>query len=219
MRGDDRDPTSCSLFYFALGKVKLVQGLWKQAAWHPEQKVMLKFLANSFDQQRWQTAALKNAFALMSKQRHGSFHYLLLLFFFDGKTQKLKESLLWGIAYAAAFFLLGGSLKDAVNVCLRQLDDFQLAIALARIVENGDDGPVLHSILSGTVIPRAFRGGHRWLGTWAFWLLKRKDLAVRILIVRSPFFFFFLLGRGLMDGGFGDTDTFARSSDEYRDRV
>lgn len=71
MQGDDRDPASCSLLYFALGKVKLVHGLWKQAAWHPEQKVMLKFLANDFDQPRWKTAALKNAFALLSKQRHG----------------------------------------------------------------------------------------------------------------------------------------------------
>lgn len=87
--------------------------------------------------------------------------------------------------YAAAFFLLGGSLKDAVNVCVRQLDDFQLAIALARIVE-GDDGPVLKSVLQSTVLPRVFEGGHRWLGTWAFWMLKRRDLAVRILIVGPP---------------------------------
>jgi hypothetical protein len=72
MRGDDRDPTTCSLYYFALGKVKLVQGLWKQAAWHPEQKVMLKFLGNDFGSERWQTAALKNAFALMSKRRFGA---------------------------------------------------------------------------------------------------------------------------------------------------
>lgn len=71
MNGDDRDPSSCSLFYFALGKVKLVIGLWKQAAWHPEQKLMLKFLSNDFSQKRWKTAALKNAFALMSKQRFG----------------------------------------------------------------------------------------------------------------------------------------------------
>ena len=28
MAGDNRDPTACSLFYFALGKVKLVHGLW-----------------------------------------------------------------------------------------------------------------------------------------------------------------------------------------------
>jgi hypothetical protein len=71
MSGEARDPTTCSLLYFALGKVKLVHGLWRQAAWHKEQPLMLKFLANDFTQDRWRTAALKNAFALMSKQRFG----------------------------------------------------------------------------------------------------------------------------------------------------
>ncbi len=77
MSGDDRDPTACCLFYFALGKVKLVHGLWKQAAWHPEQQAMLKFLSNDFDDPRWRTAALKNAFALMSKQRYGKLRPLV----------------------------------------------------------------------------------------------------------------------------------------------
>ncbi|OBZ78887.1 Regulator of V-ATPase in vacuolar membrane protein 1 [Grifola frondosa] len=155
MARDNRDPTACSLFYFALGKVKLVQGLWRQAAWHKEQQLMLKFLNNDFSQPRWRTAALKNAFALLSKRR---------------------------FKYAAAFFLLGGSLKDAVNVCIKNLSDFQLAVAIARVVEQGDDGPVLDDILNNTVLPTAFKDGNRWLASWAFWLLRRRDLAVRILV-------------------------------------
>ncbi|KAG1730794.1 RAVE protein 1 C terminal-domain-containing protein [Suillus occidentalis] len=155
MAGDNRDPTACSLFYFALGKVKLVHGLWKQAAWHREQAITLNFLANDFTQPKWKTAALKNAYALLGKQR---------------------------FEYAAAFFLLGGSLKDAVHVCLRHLSDFQLAIALARVVEGGLEGPVLRDILQNTVIPTAFREGNRWLGSWAFWTLNRRDFAVRILV-------------------------------------
>ncbi|KAI0778601.1 WD repeat-containing protein [Trametes elegans] len=155
MAGDNRDPTACSLFYFALGKVKLVHGLWRQAAWHKEQQVMLRFLNNNFQEPRWRTAALKNAFALLSKRR---------------------------FEYAAAFFLLGGSLKDAVNVCLRNLSDWQLAVALARVMEQGDDGPILRDILNNTVIPLAFKDGNRWLASWAFWLLHRRDLAVRILV-------------------------------------
>ena len=174
MAGDNRDPTSCSLFYFALGKVKLVHGLWKQAAWHKEQAVMLKFLANDFTQSKWKTAALKNAYALLSKQRFGKVPYSCK----DSATQATYFQ-----EYAAAFFLLGGSLKDAVNVCLRQLSDFQLAIALARVVEGGSDGPVLRDILLNTVTPTAFREGNRWLGSWAFWMLNRKDFAVRILVV------------------------------------
>lgn len=71
MAGDKRDPTACSLYYFALGKVKLVHGLWRQTAWHKEQALMLKFLSNNFAEPRWRTAALKNAYALLSKRRFG----------------------------------------------------------------------------------------------------------------------------------------------------
>ncbi|KAF9462089.1 WD repeat-containing protein [Collybia nuda] len=155
MAGDNRDPTACSLYYFALGKVKLVHGLWRQAAWHKEQGLMLKFLSNDFTEPRWRTAALKNAYALLSKRR---------------------------FEYAAAFFLLGAAPKDAVNVCIKQLGDFQLAVALARVVEQSNEGPILLGILSNTVLPIAFKDGNRWLGSWAFWLLNRRDLAVRVLL-------------------------------------
>jgi RAVE protein 1 C terminal len=79
MAGEDRDPTKCSLFYFALGKIRLVLGLWRQAAWHPDHGLMAKFLANDFDQHRWRTAALKNAFALLGKRRFGAHTDLVLL--------------------------------------------------------------------------------------------------------------------------------------------
>ena len=72
-----------------------------------------------------------------------------------------------------------------MNVCVKNLDDFQLAVALARVVENGDDGPILQGLLKDTVVPIAFRDGNRWLASWAFWLLHRRDLAVRILLVRA----------------------------------
>lgn len=175
MNNDKRDPTDCSLFYFALGKVKLVHGLWRQAAWHREQQVMLKFLSNDFSQPRWKTAALKNAYALLSKQRWGLWQYSV------GFSVLLIE--IWRLEYAAAFFLLGGALKDAASICLKKMGDVQLAIALARIVEGNDDGPVLQEILRETVVPLAFKDGNRWLASWAFWLLHRRDLAVRILVV------------------------------------
>ena len=176
MNEDKRDPTDCSLFYFALGKVKLVHGLWRQAAWHKEQQPMLKFLSNNFSQPRWRTAALKNAYALLSKQRWGSWTICMGSSILLITVQRL--------GYAAAFFLLGGALKDAVKICLNQIGDVQLAIALARIVEGDDDGPVLQEILRETVVPLAFKDGNRWLASWAFWLLNRRDLAVRILVVR-----------------------------------
>lgn len=84
--------------------------------------------------------------------------------------------------YAAAFFLLADHLRDAVNVCLNQLKDLQLAIAVARVYE-GDHGPVLRRLLEEEVLAIAAHEGNRWLASWAFWMLHRRDMAVRALIV------------------------------------
>lgn len=86
--------------------------------------------------------------------------------------------------YAAAFFLLANCLKDAVNVCINQLDDLQLGIAVARVYE-GDNGPVLTNLLEDYVLPQAAAQGNRWLATWALWMLNRRDLAVRVLVVSA----------------------------------
>lgn len=50
---------------------------------------MVQFFKNNFSEDRWRKAALKNAFALLGRQR------------FD---------------HAAAFFLLAGAVRDAVEV-------------------------------------------------------------------------------------------------------
>jgi len=87
--------------------------------------------------------------------------------------------------YAAAFFLLADSLQDAVNVCFDRMNDIQLAIAVARVYE-GDHGPVLRGLLEDRILPLAVEKGNRWLATWAFWMLRRKDMAVRCLLVCLP---------------------------------
>lgn len=83
--------------------------------------------------------------------------------------------------YAAAFFLLGGNLKDAVNILSNQLGDTQLAIAVARVYE-GDNGPVLSEFLTEKILPQAAEEGNRWLATWALWMLGKRAKAVRALI-------------------------------------
>ena len=87
--------------------------------------------------------------------------------------------------YAAAFFLLAGHLEDCINVLAHQLQDIQLAIAVARVYE-GDDGPVLKDFIEKKVLPQAVLEGNRWLATWAFWMLFKRDKAVRALVVRLP---------------------------------
>lgn len=69
----NRDPAVCSVFYMALRKKRLLLGLWRVAYGHPDRPHMLKFLANDFDEPRWKTAAQKNAFALISRQRFSTF--------------------------------------------------------------------------------------------------------------------------------------------------
>jgi hypothetical protein len=76
MQDEDRDPTCCSLVFFALGKKKVIHGLWRQAPGHKEQNLMLKFLMNDFELERWKTAATKNAYALLSRQRYGELIHL-----------------------------------------------------------------------------------------------------------------------------------------------
>jgi hypothetical protein len=124
------------------------------ATWSREQGATQRLLSNNFNEERWKTAALKNAYALLGKRR---------------------------FEYAASFFLLADHLQDAVSVLHNQLGDTQLAIAVARVY-GGDDSPILLNFLRDKILPKAAREGNRWLATWAYWLLNRKDLAVRSLV-------------------------------------
>lgn len=124
------------------------------ATWSREQSATQRLLQNNFSEPRWRTAALKNAYALMGRRR---------------------------FEYAAAFFLLADHLQDAVSVLYNQMNDMQLAIAVARVYE-GDDGPVLRKFINEKVLPHAVMEGNRWIATWAFWMLRKRDVAVRALV-------------------------------------
>lgn len=154
-KSDEKDPVDCSLYYMALKKKNVLLGLWRMASWHREQAPTIKFLSNNFNEPRWKTAALKNAYALMGKHR---------------------------FEYAAAFFLLADSPADAVSVIFSSMHDPQLAITIARVYEGSDSGPVLRNLLETRILPSAIGDGNRWLTAWALWILKRKDTAVRALL-------------------------------------
>ncbi|KAL8709370.1 MAG: hypothetical protein Q9220_005864 [cf. Caloplaca sp. 1 TL-2023] len=151
---DEKNPIDCSLYYLALRKKNVLLGLWRMSAWNREQASTQRLLSNNFQEARWKTAALKNAYALLGKRR---------------------------FEYAAAFFLLAGNLRDSVNVCLHQMKDLQLAVTVARVYE-GDNGLVLRTLLEEKILPQAAMEGNRWLATWAFWMLGKSDLAIRALI-------------------------------------
>ncbi|XP_059484944.1 dmX-like protein 2 [Neocloeon triangulifer] len=98
------DPLDAALFYLAMKKKSLVWALFRSK----RDEKMATFFSNNFSEDRWRKAALKNAFALLGKQR---------------------------FEHAAAFFLLAGAIKDAIDVCLSKLEDFQLAMVIARLYE------------------------------------------------------------------------------------
>ena len=65
---------------------------------------MADFFGHNFLEARWRQAALKNGYALLGHRRY-----------YD----------------AIAFFLIGGSLKDAIDIAQNRLQDFQLALLIA----------------------------------------------------------------------------------------
>ncbi|XP_071611366.1 dmX-like protein 2 [Heliangelus exortis] len=79
---------------------------------------MTAFFSQNFSEDRWRKAAIKNAFALLG-------------------TQRFEQS--------AAFFLLAGSLKDAIQVCLEKMEDIQLAMVIARLYESEFDTSVTYT--------------------------------------------------------------------------
>lgn len=153
---EDRNPVDCSLYYFALRKKNVLQGLWRMAIGVREKENTIKLLANNFNDPRWKASALKNAYALLSRRR---FHY------------------------AAAFFLLGDSLWDAVNVCIHQLKDLQLAIAIARVYETDRESSTTTRLFEQVVLPQAVESEQgRWMASWAYSMLGLSDKAIRVLV-------------------------------------
>ena len=154
-QNEDRNPVDCSLYYLALGKKNVLQGLWRTAIGVRERNNTIKLLANNFDDSKWKATALKNAYALISRRR---------------------------FEYAAAFFLLGGSLRDAVNVLAHQVGDLQLAFAVARAYQK-DDESVLRDLLHGTILPTAVNSIEgRWMASWAYAQLGEQSKAVQVLV-------------------------------------
>ena len=119
---------------------------------------MMNFFANDFSQERWRKAALKNAFALLSKQR---------------------------FEHAAAFFLLAGKLWDAIDVCINRLDDLQLALVVTRLYE-GDGGPTYERLLKECILGLRHTqepSTDPFLRSIALWLLQDYSGALETLLV------------------------------------
>ncbi|XP_038625852.1 dmX-like protein 1 isoform X1 [Tachyglossus aculeatus] len=126
---------------------------------------MTQFFGHNFEDDRWRKAALKNAFSLLGKQR---------------------------FEHSAAFFLLAGCLRDAVEVCLEKLNDIQLALVVARLYESEfDTSATYKSILHKRILgldtsvkePGSFdMHSDPFLRSMAYWILEDYSRALDTLI-------------------------------------
>nr|XP_020496876.1 dmX-like protein 2 isoform X4 [Labrus bergylta] len=130
---------------------------------------MTQFFKNNFSEDRWRKAALKNAFSLLGKQR---------------------------FEQSAAFFLLAGSLKDAIEVLLEKMEDLQLAMIVARLYEaDFENSSTCQGLLYEKVLGcnKDGSGYHcsrlhpdPFLRSIAYWIMKDYTQALDTLLERIP---------------------------------
>ena len=118
---------------------------------------MQDFFKNDFTQDRWLKAAQKNAFALLGKQRFG---------------------------HAAAFFLLAGKTRDALEVIINNLNDIQLALLVARLYETEEQN-IVTNILNREILTKPHPDP--FYRSMAYWLLKDYDHALNTLLENDKF--------------------------------
>uniref|UniRef100_A0A8C2UDG5 Dmx like 2 n=1 Tax=Coturnix japonica TaxID=93934 RepID=A0A8C2UDG5_COTJA len=161
----NNDALDAALFYLAMKKKAVVWGLFRSQ--HDEK--MTAFFSHNFTEDRWRKAALKNAFALLGKQR---------------------------FEQSAAFFLLAGSLKDAIEVCLEKMDDIQLAMVIARLYESEFETSVTYT----SILYEKILGCHKdgtgfsctklhsdpFLRSIAYWIMKDYTRALDTLLEQTP---------------------------------
>ena len=160
----NQDPLDAALFYLAMKKKSLVWGLYRSI----RDDKMTQFFKNDFTEERWRKAALKNAFALLGKQR---------------------------FLHAAAFFLLSGSLNDAVEIILTKLEDIQLAILVGRMYDGATENypACVQGILKTKILGYntedkiSLSDAHPdpFLRSIGFWILKDYESSLTTLMERN----------------------------------
>jgi hypothetical protein len=118
---------------------------------------MQDFFKNDFTEERWLKAAQKNAFALLGKQR---------------------------FEHAAAFFLLAGKIRDAIEVILNNLNDIQLALLIARLHES-DEQNFVDNILNREILTKPHTDP--FYRSMAYWLLKDYEHSLNTLLHNDAF--------------------------------
>ncbi|XP_065268569.1 dmX-like protein 2 isoform X6 [Emys orbicularis] len=161
----NNDALDAAIFYLAMKKKAVVWGLFRSQY----DEKMTTFFSHNFSEDRWRKAALKNAFALLGKQR---------------------------FEQSAAFFLLAGSLKDAIEVCLEKMEDIQLAMVIARLYESEFETSLTYTSILYEKILGCQKDGtgfkctklhpDPFLRNLAYWITKDYTRALDTLLEQTP---------------------------------
>lgn len=150
-----QDPLDAALFYLAMKKKTLVCALLRRVNCD---KRLLKLFEQDFNDPVVRKKALKNAYALLGLHR---------------------------FEHAAAFFILAGSIWDAVEVCINNLNDIQLAIVLIRLYDSDSNVPNnLKRLLTNEVLESS--NPDPFLRSIAYWKLSDHLSAVHTLLETGP---------------------------------
>ncbi|GMH35531.1 hypothetical protein BSKO_03399 [Bryopsis sp. KO-2023] len=115
-------------------------------------------LGRDFTIERNQEVAAKNAFALLGKHRY---------------------------SLAAAFFLVGGHIRDGLGVCAREMGDPQLAIMVAALVD-APNGILKRQLVEWELFSEAVRFGDRGAQALLLWGIGKKPEALLALADVPP---------------------------------
>lgn len=127
-----------AIWYIIIDKKSLLCNLYRT---EPNNKKVYDLLSNDYSLERWKKAADKNAMVLISKKNY----YL-------------------GIA----FFILAGKIKDAITVALGKLNDLNLAILIARLVD-GYESETVFELIDKYFIEDGKGMDDPWLVSIGYW--------------------------------------------------
>jgi hypothetical protein len=121
-----------------------------------EKQRVADFFKKDFTSPKDVTAAARNAFELM-------------------KGQKFQ--------YAAAFYLLSGQAKDAIDILIKKEQDPELAYLIARLY-CGDDSDITKGILEKILLPKYKEMKDAWMQSAIHWILKNYEDSLKVSIER-----------------------------------
>lgn len=184
----NKKPKDCALLYIALNRIQVLAGLFKISK-DEKDKPLVGFLSRNF--QVFAASHILFSERLLASNISHQVTYLLIWCIVlqeeKNKAAALKNAyVLMGkhqLELAIGFFLLGGEASSAINVCVKNLQDEQLALVICRLVD-GQGGALESNLINKYILPSAVRRGDFWLAS----ILKVIIIVCKYCyLVNSPF--------------------------------